>query len=84
MNLLKKFRDAGIPTVSVFISGRALWVNPELNVSGWLHAPLTQIWGDLRNLAHDSEPTQTELRTIQFTPATWRPAVNADIVHFKG
>lgn len=31
--LLKKLKDAGIPTVSVFISGRPLWVNPELNLS---------------------------------------------------
>jgi beta-glucosidase len=34
LNLLKKFKADGIPTISVFISGRALWVNPELNVSG--------------------------------------------------
>jgi beta-glucosidase len=31
--LLKKFEQGGIPTVSIFISGRALWVNPELNLS---------------------------------------------------
>lgn len=41
IELLRKFRQAGIPTVSVFISGRALWVNPELNssdafVAAWL------------------------------------------------
>ncbi len=39
--LLKKFREAGIPTVSIFISGRPMWVNPELNqsdafVAAWL------------------------------------------------
>jgi len=33
LDLLRKFKDADIPTVSVFISGRALWVNPELNLS---------------------------------------------------
>jgi len=33
LDLLKKFRAAGIPTVSVFLSGRPLWVNPELNAS---------------------------------------------------
>jgi len=33
LELLKKFTEAGIPTVSVFISGRAMWVNPELNAS---------------------------------------------------
>ena len=31
--LLRKFRDEGIPTVSVFLSGRPLWVNPEINAS---------------------------------------------------
>ena len=28
LSLLKKFKAAGIPTVSIFISGRDLWVNP--------------------------------------------------------
>ncbi len=31
--LLKKLKDDGIPVVSLFISGRPLWVNPELNAS---------------------------------------------------
>lgn len=31
--LLKKLKAKGIPTVSIFISGRPLWVNPELNAS---------------------------------------------------
>jgi beta-glucosidase len=31
--LLKRLRAAGIPTVSVFLSGRPLWVNPEINAS---------------------------------------------------
>jgi beta-glucosidase len=31
--LLTKFKQAGIATVSVFLSGRPLWVNPELNQS---------------------------------------------------
>jgi beta-glucosidase len=31
--LLKKLQAAGIPVVSIFISGRPLWVNPELNAS---------------------------------------------------
>ena len=39
--LLKKLKDQGIPVVSVFISGRAMWVNAELNssdafVAAWL------------------------------------------------
>jgi len=31
--LLKKLKGQGIPVVSVFLSGRPLWVNPELNAS---------------------------------------------------
>lgn len=31
--LLKTFKAAGIPVVSVFLSGRPMWVNPELNAS---------------------------------------------------
>ena len=30
---LQQYKDAGLPVVSVFISGRPLWTNPELNVS---------------------------------------------------
>ncbi|NQD37330.1 exo 1,3/1,4-beta-D-glucan glucohydrolase [Permianibacter sp. IMCC34836] len=33
LQMLKRFRQAGIPTVAVFLSGRPLWVNPELNQS---------------------------------------------------
>lgn len=31
--LLAGLREAGIPVVSVFLSGRPMWVNPELNLS---------------------------------------------------
>ena len=30
---LARYRDQGIPVVSVFLSGRPMWVNPELNAS---------------------------------------------------
>jgi beta-glucosidase len=33
LELLRKLKAAGIPVVSVFLSGRPLWVNPELNAS---------------------------------------------------
>jgi beta-glucosidase len=33
LELLKKLKAAGVPTVSVFLSGRPMWVNPELNAS---------------------------------------------------
>ncbi|MDO6839083.1 exo 1,3/1,4-beta-D-glucan glucohydrolase [Paraglaciecola chathamensis] len=31
--LLKSLKDQGIPVVSIFLTGRPLWVNPELNAS---------------------------------------------------
>lgn len=31
--LLKRLKAAGVPVVSVFLSGRPMWVNPELNAS---------------------------------------------------
>ena len=31
--LLKKLKGAGIPVVAVFLSGRPMWVNPELNAA---------------------------------------------------
>jgi beta-glucosidase len=33
LDLLKRLKADGIPTVAVFLSGRPLWVNPELNQS---------------------------------------------------
>jgi beta-glucosidase len=33
LKMLRKFRAARIPTISVFLSGRPLWVNPEINAS---------------------------------------------------
>ena len=33
LKLLQKFRAENIPVVSVFLSGRPMWVNPELNAS---------------------------------------------------
>ena len=33
LQILKQLKAQGIPTVSVFLSGRPLWVNPELNQS---------------------------------------------------
>ena len=33
LEMLRTLKAAGIPTVSVFLSGRPMWVNPELNAS---------------------------------------------------
>jgi beta-glucosidase len=41
LTLLSRLKQAGIPVVAIFLTGRPLWVNPELNASdafvvGWL------------------------------------------------
>ncbi|MGB7373059.1 glycoside hydrolase family 3 N-terminal domain-containing protein [Pontixanthobacter sp.] len=41
LTLLRRFQDDGIPTVAVFLSGRPLWVNREINaanafIASWL------------------------------------------------
>ncbi|MGD8175064.1 glycoside hydrolase family 3 protein [Marinimicrobium sp. ARAG 43.8] len=33
LTLLQRFKADGIPTVAVFLTGRPLWVNPEINAS---------------------------------------------------
>ena len=33
LELLRKLKAAGVPVVSVFLSGRPMWVNPEMNAS---------------------------------------------------
>ena len=33
LELLRRLRAQGVPTVAIFLSGRPLWVNPEINVS---------------------------------------------------
>ncbi|MCJ7752964.1 MAG: glycoside hydrolase family 3 C-terminal domain-containing protein, partial [Thermoanaerobaculales bacterium] len=33
LKLLKRLQEAGVPVVSIFLSGRPMWVNPELNAS---------------------------------------------------
>ena len=60
LRLLKKFAEEGIPTVSVFLSGRAMWVNPELALSNafvaaWL--PGTEGGGIADVLVGDADAT---------------------------
>jgi beta-glucosidase len=33
LETLRRLKDAGVPTVSVFLSGRPMWTNPEINAS---------------------------------------------------
>ena len=55
---LREFQSAGIPVVSIFLTGRPLWVNPHLNASdafvvGWL--PGTEGGGVADVLVADSQ-----------------------------
>jgi len=58
LELLRRLKGQGIPVVSVFLNGRPLWVNPELNastafVAAWL--PGTEGGGIADVLFRDSE-----------------------------
>jgi beta-glucosidase len=33
LSILRRLRESGVPTVSLFLSGRPLWVSPEMNAS---------------------------------------------------
>src|SRR5260221_6028245 len=33
LSILRRLRASGVPTIGVFISGRPMWVNPEINAS---------------------------------------------------
>ncbi len=60
LKLLRRLRAQGVPTVSVFLSGRPLWVNPEINasdafVAAWL--PGTEGEGIADVLFHAADGT---------------------------
>lgn len=70
---LLAYRDSGIPVVSVFLSGRPLWVNPELNLSdafiaAWL--PGTE-GGGIADLLFRTDPAFDFTGHLSFSwPAT--------------
>jgi beta-glucosidase len=65
--LLKKLKAAGVPTVAVFLSGRPMWVNPELNAADALVAaflPGTE-GGGVADVLVAGLPRQAELQLAQ-------------------
>ncbi|HEX5788471.1 MAG TPA: exo 1,3/1,4-beta-D-glucan glucohydrolase [Woeseiaceae bacterium] len=82
LNLLRRFREAGIPAVAVFLSGRPLWVNPEINasaafVAAWL--PGTEGGGiaDVLVAAADGTPRHDFTGRLSFS---WpRTAAQAEL-----
>ena len=70
---LAAYNEAGIPVVSVFLSGRPLWVNPELNdseafVAAWW--PGTE-GGGIADLLFQTDPSYDFTGSLSFSwPAT--------------
>ena len=79
LELLRRLRAAGIPIVSVFLSGRPLWVNRELNasdafVAAWLPGTEGAGIADLLFAAAPGESTHDFTGRLGFSwPATAMP-----------
>src|SRR5215472_11337223 len=79
MAVLRRLRTQGIPTVSVFLSGRPLWVNPELNasdafVAAWLPGSEGEGIADLLLAGPDGRPRFEFSGSLSFPwPATGMP-----------
>lgn len=80
--LLKSLQAKGIPTVSVFITGRPMWVNPEINastafVSAWLPGSEGQGIADVILLDSNDKIDHDFKGTLSFSwPATPTQIVN--------
>ena len=79
LELMRRLRRAGIPVVAVFLSGRALWVNPELNaadafVAAWLPGSEGEGVADLLFRARDGSVPYDFTGKLSFSwPATGMP-----------
>jgi beta-glucosidase len=90
LRLLSQLRAKGIPTVSVFLSGRPLWVNPEINasdafVAAWL--PGSEGEGVADVLFRDKDggtPFDFTGRLAFSWPATGMPVAFDDAGHVNG
>jgi beta-glucosidase len=72
LELLQAFAEAGIPTISVFISGRPLWVNPEINastafVAAWLPGSEGAGIADVLIAAADGSPNYDFTGALSFS-----------------
>ncbi len=69
VNKLAEFRRKGIPVISVFLSGRPLWCNPEINqsdafIAAWL--PGTE-GGGISDLLFQSDPSYDFTGRLSFS-----------------
>jgi beta-glucosidase len=87
--LLKRLRAQSIPVVAVFLSGRALWVNPEINasdafVAAWLPGSEGEGVADVLMAKPDGKPANDFTGRLSFSwPATGMPVTfdSADQPH---
>ncbi|MDB6083304.1 MAG: 1,4-beta-D-glucan glucohydrolase, partial [Gammaproteobacteria bacterium] len=82
--ILRRLRRSGIPTVSVFLSGRPLWVNPEINgsdafVAAWLPGSEGEGIADVLFRGPDGAVAYDFAGRLAFSwPATAMPVVFAE------
>jgi beta-glucosidase len=88
--LLKKLKAQGIPVVSVFISGRPMWVNPEFNqsdafVAAWLPGSEGQGIADVLFTKPDGSVAYDFVGKLSFSwPSTpQQTQVNVPLAHDK-
>jgi beta-glucosidase len=80
LKILRKLHAAGVPVVAVFLSGRPLWVNPELNaadafVAAWLPGSEGAGVADVLFRGADGRPRFDFTGRLGFSwPATVMPA----------
>ena len=81
--LLRRLKAAGIPTVSVFLSGRPLWVNPEINasdafVAAWLPGTEGRGVADLLVSSMGGQPSHDFTGKLSFS---WPRSSDQDVLN---
>jgi beta-glucosidase len=81
--LLRRFQAEGIPTVSVFLSGRPLWTNPEINasdafVAAWLPGTEGAGVADVLVAGSDGRPVHDFTGRLSFS---WPKTAGQDVLN---
>ncbi|MCB0211569.1 MAG: DUF4174 domain-containing protein [Anaerolineae bacterium] len=79
--------EAGLVVQAIARSADGQWLqvtHPDFQQTGWLHAPLTQVFGDPNQLPIEGDESLPQLEVEQFVPAIWQSEANAGHVLFKG
>lgn len=79
--------EAGLIVQAINRSADGLWLqvtHPDFAQTGWLHTPLTQVFGNPNDLSVEGDETLPQLEREQFVPAIWQSAANSGHVLFRG